>query len=149
MPERSEAPNYNSRGFIAAAESYGTAAFVVLNGPRLPHRAPIGMLAAHCMELSLKAVLLWNGATDKDLRKYGHNLRRLLEASGLDWSDLDEDSLDFYDDAAKEHAFRYIDMDQYFLLGDGERSLLMCEQIFHRCLQRVLPGAQRSLRRKA
>lgn len=149
-PEQDEAPlppDYNYRAFIVSAESYGVAAFTVAAGPYLHHPAPIGMLAAHCMELSLKAVLLKRGAGPEDLRRHGHNLRRLLSATKLDWSDLDKKAVDFFADAAAEHAFRYINMNNYFLIGDGHAPLELCEQVFHRCLQEVMPGAQRSLRR--
>ncbi|MBO1023011.1 hypothetical protein IPV08_23940 [Methylobacterium sp. SD274] len=137
--------DYNHRAFIAVAESYGKAAHVVAAGPRLPHPAPVGMLACHSMELALKAVLLANGAGEEDLKRHGHRLPELLDASGLDWSDLDRELVDFCADAMKEHAFRYIDMNRYFRLGEGAAVLELCDQIFHACLQVVMPGARRSL----
>jgi hypothetical protein len=51
-------PQYTWQGFIAYAESFGHAAVHVSNGTHLMHNAPVGALACHCLELSLKAVLL-------------------------------------------------------------------------------------------
>jgi hypothetical protein len=49
-------PQYTWQGFIAYAESFGQAAVYVSNGIHLMHNAPVGALACHCIELSLKAV---------------------------------------------------------------------------------------------
>jgi hypothetical protein len=54
-------PQYTWQGFIAYAESFGQAAAYVSNGIHLMHEAPVGALACHCIELSLKAVLLKQG----------------------------------------------------------------------------------------
>ena len=51
-------PQYTWQGFITYAESFGQAAAYVSNGIHLMHNAPTGALACHCIELSLKAVLL-------------------------------------------------------------------------------------------
>ena len=77
---------YSWQSFISFAESYGQAANYLAEGPRLPHAAPIGALACHCVELSLKAVLLSRSAPPEVIKNYGHNLKRLFAASQLDWS---------------------------------------------------------------
>ena len=51
-------PQYTWQGFITYAESFGQAAAYVSNGIHLMHNAPVGALACHCIELSLKVVLL-------------------------------------------------------------------------------------------
>src|SRR5437879_883299 len=68
------APEYTWQGFIAYAESFGQAAMHVSNGIRMPHNAPVGALACHCIELSLKAVLLSRGYTAERVIAFGHNL---------------------------------------------------------------------------
>jgi hypothetical protein len=148
MPQTPRTIDYNHRAFISSAESYGVAAFhLAQSGPHLAHPAPIGTLACHCMELSLKAVLLKRGAGPEDLRRHGHDLRKLLTASQLPWSDLDTDAVAFFADALREHAFRYIDMNRYYVLGEGIEALSTCETVFHRCLAVAMPGARRTLRR--
>jgi hypothetical protein len=135
---------YTWQSFIAYAESYGRSANYVAAGPRLNHAAPIGALACHCIELSLKAVLLSQGASSDDLRRYSHDLRRLFNATELDWTDLDTNTVDFYHDAVVKHAFRYRDSQRPYSL-DPDHLLPLMEHVFHRCLQEIWPGANRTL----
>ncbi len=134
---------YRWQGFITFAESYGQAANHT-SQIRLMHEAPVGALACHCIELSLKAVLLTKGASEDDLRRHGHRLRSLFEASGLDWSDIDTNALGHYHAALLEHAFRYRDSHRPYVV-EASVLLPMMEVVFHRCLQAVSPGAKRSL----
>jgi hypothetical protein len=142
---KSESIEYTWQGFIAYAESFGQSAIYVASGPRLIHAAPVGALACHCIELSLKTILLAKGATPDDLKRYGHNLTRLFNKSELLWQDIDTDAIDFYHDAMMEHGFRYRDSKRPYLL-DPDHLLPLMERVFHRCLQAVAPGAQRTLR---
>jgi len=51
----------------------------------------IGILAAHCLELALKAYLLHAGRAEQDLKAVGHDLARAWQCckqSGLDLMDL-------------------------------------------------------------
>jgi hypothetical protein len=103
-------PQYTWQGFIAYAESFGQAAAHVSNDIRLMHNAPIGALACHCIELSLKAVLLKRGYTPEQVVGFGHNLSKLFNETSnadLDWSDLDTKAIAYYGQAVLEHAFRY------------------------------------------
>ena len=133
------------QSFISFAESYGRAANYVAQGPELPHPAPIGALACHCIELSLKAVLLSRSAPPDMIRKFGHNLKQLFDASGLDRSDIDAEAIDYYHDAAREHAFRYRDSSRPYMLEHEQHLLPIMETVFHRCLNEVAPAARRSL----
>ena len=52
---------------------------------------PIGILAAHCLELALKAYLLHVGCDERDLIRIGHDLAKAWECckrSGLDLKEL-------------------------------------------------------------
>ena len=85
-------PQYTWQGFIAYAESFGQAAVHVSSGINMMHNAPVGALACHCIELSLKAVLLKQGYAEKQVVAFRHNLNKLFnetQLAGLDWSDLD------------------------------------------------------------
>ena len=93
MSEIAGTVEYNHRAFMSSAECYGIAAFRLAQGPLLAHLVPVGTLACHCMELALKAVLLSRGAGPEDLKRHGHDLRRLLAATQLPWPDLDPDSV--------------------------------------------------------
>jgi hypothetical protein len=102
-------PQYTWKGFIAYAESFGQAAVYVSNGINLRHNAPVA-LACHCIELSLKAVLLKRGYTEEQVVAFRHNLNKLFNetrSADLDWSDLDTKAIAFYAQAVLEHAFRY------------------------------------------
>jgi hypothetical protein len=77
-------------------------------------------------------------------RKLGHNLKRLFDASGLDWSNIDADAIDYCHEAVLEHAFRYRDSSRPYLL-EYETLLPIMETVFHRCLDEVAPTARRSL----
>jgi HEPN domain-containing protein len=116
----------------------------VAGGPRLPHAAPIGVLACHCIELSLKAVLLSKSAPPEMIKGYGHNLKKLFAASDLNWSDVDADALDFYNDAVLEHAYRYRNSSRPYMM-EPKHLLPIMEKVFHRCLNVVAPTAERSL----
>ena len=103
-------PQYTWQGFITYAESFGQAAAYVSNGIHLMHNAPVGALACHCIELSLKAVLLNRGYTAEQVVDFRHNLNKLFNETrhaGLDWSDLDTKAIAFYAQAVLKHAFRY------------------------------------------
>jgi len=72
------------------------------------HKAPIGALARHCIELSLKAVLLNRGYTAEQVVDFRHNLNKLFNETrhaGLDWADLDTKAIAFYAQAVLEQAF--------------------------------------------
>jgi hypothetical protein len=142
------APEYTWQGFIAYAESFGQAAMHVSNGIRMPHNAPVGALACHCIELSLKAVLLSRGYTAERVIAFGHNLNRLFDRtrrSNLDWSDLDTKAIAYYAQAVLEHAFRYRNSARPYRLDDQE-VLEFMDKVFQRCVQAVDPSARRSLR---
>lgn len=64
----------------------------VSNGVHLMHNAPVGAMACHCIEPSLKAVLLNRGYTAEQVIDFRHNLKKLFNETrhaGLDWSDLE------------------------------------------------------------
>jgi hypothetical protein len=137
-PER-----YTPAGFITFAEDFGTAAFHAYTID-LKHDGPIGALACHSMELSLKAVLLSKGATADEVVSYRHDLTRLFQDSGLDWSDIDPEAIAFYAEALDDQGFRYRDSDRPYVL-EPTHILEMMSKIFHRCLETVFPGAKRTL----
>jgi hypothetical protein len=64
--------DYTPYGFMTYAESYGRSAFIVAQameaGARMPFAVPIGTLALHCVELSLKGVLVKGGMTPDEVR---------------------------------------------------------------------------------
>ena len=139
-------PQYTWQGFITYAESFGQAAVYVSNGIQLMHNAPVGALACHCIELSLKAVLLNRGYTAEQVVDFRHNLNKLFNETrkaGLDWSDLNTKAIAFYAQAALEHAFRYRNSARPYVFDDQE-ILAFTETIFRRCAQAL--GARRSLR---
>jgi hypothetical protein len=139
-------PEYTWQGFIAFAESFGNAAVYVSSGIHLMHNAPVGALACHCIELSLKAVLLNRGYTAEQILDFRHNLKKLFRETrdaGLDWSDLDTKAIVFYAKAVLEHAFRYRNSARPYLFDDKE-ILAFTENVFMRCALAL--GAQRSLR---
>jgi hypothetical protein len=139
-------PQYTWQGFIAYAESFGQAAVYVSNGIRLMHNAPVGALACHCIELSLKAVLLNRGYTAEQVVAFRHNLNKLFNetrSAGLDWSDLDTKAIAFYAQAVLEHAFRYRNSARQYVFDDND-VLGFAETVFVRCARAV--GARRSLR---
>jgi hypothetical protein len=110
------------------------------------HNAPIGALACHCIELSLKAVLLNHGYTAEQVKDFGHKLKKLFKETrraGLDWSDLDTKAITFYAQAVLEHAFRYRNSLRPYVLDD-QKILAFTETVFRRCAQAL--GAHRSLR---
>ena len=97
---------------------------------------PVCNLIGHAAELYLKAFLLANGRTPKDLAKkdLGHNLMRLYEASKLEGLILDSDSVDALASLSPEYGefpyiFRYPELgkrklnflDGLFLLLDALR----------------------------
>lgn len=138
-------PQYTWQGFIAYAESFGHAAVYVSNGIHLMHNAPVGALACHCIELSLKAVLLNRGYTAEQVIDFRHNLNRLFSETrhaGLDWSDLDTKAIAFYAQAVLKHAFRYRNSARPYVFEDQE-ILAFTETVFMRCARAL--GAHRSL----
>ena len=142
----SKSPQYNWKGFLTYAESFGQAAVYVSNGIQLRHNAPVGALACHCIELSLKSVLLKRGYTAEQIVAFKHNLKKLFNETrnvGLDWSDLDTKAIAFYARAVLEHAFRYRDSARPYVLDD-QKILAFTETVFRRCAQAL--GAQRSLK---
>jgi hypothetical protein len=141
-------PQYTWQGFITYAESFGQAAVYVSNGIRMTHNAPVGALASHCIELSLKAVLLGRGYSAKQVVVFGHDLDKLFNetrCAGLDWSDLDTKGIAFYGQAVLDHAFRYRNSARPYVL-DEQHVLQFMEKVFLRCVQAVAPSARRSLR---
>jgi hypothetical protein len=139
-------PQYTWQGFITYAESFGQAAAYVSNGIHLMHNAPVGALACHCIELSLKAVLLKRGYTAKQVVDFGHNLNKLFNETrhaSLDWSDLDTKGIAFYAEAVLEHAFRYRNSAHPYVFDDQD-ILTFTETVFRRCAQAL--GGRRSLR---
>ena len=74
-------------GFMTYAESYGRAAFIVekaMDEARMPWPVPVATLALHCVELSLKGVLVKQGMAPDEVRKFGHDINKLFEATPLD-----------------------------------------------------------------
>lgn len=145
-PSPEPAPQYTWQGFIAYAESFGQAAVSVSNGAHLMHNAPVGALACHCIELSLKAVLLNEGYTAEQVKDFGHKLNKLFKETrrvGLNWSDLDTKAIAFYAQAVLEHAFRYRNSACPHVFDDQE-ILAFTETVFMRCARAL--GAQRSLK---
>jgi hypothetical protein len=139
-------PQYTWLGFITYAESFGNAAVFVSNGIHLMHNAPVGALACHCIELSLKAVLIKQGYTAEQVVDFKHNLQKLFKETrhaGLDWSDLDTKAIAFYAQAVLEHAFRYRNSARPYVL-DEQEILAFTEMVFMRCARAL--GARRSLR---
>ena len=139
-------PQYTWQDFITYAESFGQAAAYVSNGIHLMHNALVGALACHCIELSLKAVLLQRGYAAEQIVDFRHNLSKLFNETlhaGLDWSDLDTKAIAFYAQAVLEHAFRYRNSARPYVFDDQE-ILAFTETIFRRCAQAL--GARRSLR---
>ena len=111
------------------------------------HNAPVGALACHCIELSLKAVLLNRGYTAEQIVVFRHNLNKLFNETrhaGLDWSDLDTKAIAFYAQAVLEHAFRYRNSARPYVFLDQE-IIAFTETIFRRWCAQAL-GARRSLR---
>jgi hypothetical protein len=110
------------------------------------HNAPVGALACHCIELSLKAVLLGRGYSEKEVVAFKHNLDKLFNetrCAGLDWSDLDTKGIAFYAQAVLEHAFRYRNSARPYVFDDQD-ILEFTETVFRRCAQAL--GARRSLK---
>jgi len=143
--------DYTPFGFLTYAESYGRSAFIVAeaieSGARMPWGVPIGTLALHCVELSLKAVLLKEGVALVEMRgRYGHNIKKLFDATPLDWSDIDADHIGFYKDAVMSQALRYRLKDRPFYVMEPEHLLPFMDKVFHRCLEYISPGANRRLR---
>jgi hypothetical protein len=141
--------DFTPRRFMTYAESYGRAASMIArqveSGDFLPHPVPIGTLALHCVELSLKAVLIKQGMDPETVRvRYGHNIKRLLEATPLDWSDLLEADVEFYSDAVLSQALRYRLRDSYYIMDPGQLLPFM-EGVFQRCLAYVMPDAKRTV----
>lgn len=138
-------PQYTWQGFIAYAESFGQAAVYVSNGIHLMHNAPVGALACHCIELSLKAVLLQRGYTAEQAKDFKHNLNKLFNETrngGLDWSDLDTKAIAYYAKAVLEHAFRYRNSARPYVFDDQD-ILEFTETVFRRCARAL--GGRRSL----
>jgi transcriptional regulator with XRE-family HTH domain len=145
-PDEPDEEDNTPNGFIVYAECYGRAAFRVANAGHLPHNAPVATLALHCMELALKAVLLAGGVSGRSLQqRYGHDLKRLFRDSGLDWSDIDQEHIDFYADALESQTLRYRRSSRAYLI-EKDHILPITEKVFHRCLSVILPGAKRTLR---
>jgi hypothetical protein len=139
-------PQYTWGGFLAYAESFGQAAVHVSDGIRMPHNAPVGAMACHCIELSLKAALLGRGYTAEQVIGFRHNLNRLFnetQRAGLDWSDLDTRAIAFYAQAVLEHAFRYRNSARPYRFDDQD-ILAFTETVFQRCARAL--NAKRSLR---
>jgi len=138
-------------GFLTYAESYGRAAFLLVRaideGARMGWSAPVATLALHCIELSLKSVLVMDGISPEELRQlYGHNIKTLFAASPLDWSDVDTNDIEFYDDAVLSQTPRYRRPDRSYYILHKERLFPLMETVFHRCLRYVDPEAKRTLR---
>jgi hypothetical protein len=143
--------DYTPYGFLTYAESYGRSAFIVAGaiekGARLAWNVPVGTPALHCVELCLKGVLVSGGKTPEEVRKaYGHNIKALFEATPLDWSDVDVEHIEFYSDAVLSQALRYRRADKPYYEMQPEHLLPFMEKVFHRCLQHISPGANRSVR---
>jgi hypothetical protein len=138
-------PQYTWQGFVAYAQSFGEAAVYVSKGINLMHNAPVGALACHCIELSLKAVLLKRGYTAEQVVEFRHNLNKLFNETSnadLDWSDLDTRAIAYYGQAVLEHGFRYRNSARPYVCDD-EDILVFTQVVFRRCAQAL--GARRSL----
>ncbi|WP_230534396.1 hypothetical protein [Microvirga roseola] len=137
-------------GFLTYAESYGRAAFLLVRaideGARMGWSAPVATLALHCIELSLKSVLVKDGMAPSELRQeYGHNIKKLFAATPLDWSDVDTNAIDFNDDALGPVP-RYRRQDRPYNILHKERLFPLMETVFHRCLRYIDQEARRTLR---
>jgi HEPN domain-containing protein len=136
-------------GFMTYAESYGRAAFIVekaMDEARMPWPIPVATLALHCVELSLKGVLVKQGMAPDEVRKFGHDINKLFEATPLDWSDIDLKNIEFYSDAVLSQALRYRRKDKPYFVMDLDHLLPFMETVFRRCLKHVSPGANRGVR---
>lgn len=143
--------DYTPFGFLTYAESYGRSAFIVAraieSGAQMIWNVPVGTLALHCVELCLKGVLVKEGKTPEEVRQaYGHNIKRLFEATPIDWSDIDVEHNEFYNDAVMSQALRYRRPDKPYYEMGPEHLLPFMEKVFHRCLDHISPGANRGLR---
>ncbi len=108
---------------------------------------PIATLALHCVELSLKGVLINEGMTPEEIRfQYNHKLKKLFADTPLDWSDIDVEDIDFYNEAVMSQVLRYRLKDKPFYLMEPEHLLPFMEKVFHRCLNHVGPSTRRTLR---
>lgn len=117
------------------------------DGTRIPWPAPIGTLADHCIELSLKSVLVKDGASPEELRQlYGHSIKQLFAASPVDWSGVNTDDMEFDNDVALGQTLRYRRQDRPYYARHKERLLPFMEKVFRRCLRYVDPEAERTLR---
>ena len=144
---RRTGPRYSATGFIVYAECYGRAAWRTQAAGGLPHNAPVGTFAVHCAELALKAVLLKQGRRAHDLKRLGHDLSAIFEATGITWEavGLTPLELNFWSDAVKSTTMRYMDSELYYVI-ESSQAVSFMEKLFHYCLEVVLPGARRSLR---
>ncbi|MEZ0171137.1 hypothetical protein [Microvirga sp. TS319] len=138
-------------GLLTYAESYGRAAFLIVRaideGARMPWSVPVGTLARHCVELSLKSVLVINGTSPDELHHvYGHSIKELFAESPLDWSDVDTNDIEFDNDAVLSQTPCYRKHDRPYYILHKEHLLPFMETVFHRCLQYVDPKAKRTLR---
>src|SRR4051812_197857 len=121
-------------GFLTFAESYGRAAVIVAQavdrGARLPFPAPVGHLALHCVELSLKGVLSKKGMKASEIKnQFRHGLAALFDATSLDWSAIPRSEIDFYDYAVRSTALRYRHPSVYFIM-ENARTLAFMENVF-------------------
>jgi hypothetical protein len=142
--------DYTPYGFLTYAESYGRAASIVAkaieNGARMMWPVPIGTLALHCVELSLKGVVVKEGMTPDEIRlKYGHDLKKLFTATPLDWRDIDVEHIEFNSDAVMSQVLRYRRTDKLHYVVDPEHLLPFTETVFHRRLEHISAGAKRTL----
>lgn len=68
----------DATSYLTMAESYWAAAQQIRPGPNQADPSPFYMAACHSIELSLKAVLLAQGARHDWIMMVGHNLERCL-----------------------------------------------------------------------
>jgi hypothetical protein len=135
-------PQHTWDGFIADARSFGQAAVYVSKGMHLKHNGPVAALACHCIELSLKAVLLKQGYTAKKLIDFGPDFNELFNETGLaslDWSGLDTKVIAFYAQAVLDNAFRYRNSARLYVFDDQD-ILDFTETVFKRCAQALRVG---------
>lgn len=119
--------------FAYKADGYLRTAEIVINsddgGSRRVFRAPILHLIAHGLELLFKHVILKTGKTEKDVRKYDHNLLELWNDGAL--IDIRKESY-MHAENAWIHAQKYDDYEGGF---EGDAKSNLDENI--RCLSRL------------
>jgi hypothetical protein len=75
------APGPSPASYLEASERYAQAVEILAD--RFGPVDVIGLLASHSVELCLKGFLLHRGASEREIRRLGHDLNQLWEAACL------------------------------------------------------------------